>query len=55
MYAEYGLPYALTHPEYDSQIDEVIRMGILLDSFSLSPKEKDRWIEDDMLAVRRIE
>lgn len=44
MYANYGLGHPTTHPEFDGLVDELLRTGILLDSYNFSPKETERWI-----------
>ena len=41
--------------EYDPEVDELIRVGILLDSYNLSPNEKSRWDAIDETAINNIE
>lgn len=55
MYANYGLGHPTTHPEFDGLVDELLRTGILLDSYNFSPKETERWIQEDQSAVQNIE
>ena len=55
MYANYGLGHPTTHPEFDGLVDELLRTGILLDSYNFSPKETERWIQEDRSAVQNIE
>lgn len=53
-YSNYVLP-SNQNSQFDSEVDELIRMGIYLDTYNFDQQQKSRWTEMDLSAVRNIE